>query len=132
MSSPRLPLLPPPHRQIPPQLLQADAVGLVAAQDRLDDVRRERGQPQQSADVGAVDAVRVGEVVEAGAFARFELLLSAVDLGQGLDQRAVGLPLGLGLVPLRREHHLPAYPPAKPHRDVRHHGPCSRRTRRPG
>lgn len=40
--------------------------GLVAPQDRLDDVRHERGQPQQPADAGAVDAVGMGEVVEAG------------------------------------------------------------------
>ncbi len=48
-SPPTCPLLIPSYRQVPfggaqgrlPQLLQAEAVGLVAAQDRLDDVRRE-------------------------------------------------------------------------------------------
>ena len=39
----------PPHRQIPPQLLQVDAVGLIAAQDRLNDVRRKRRKAQQPA-----------------------------------------------------------------------------------
>ena len=49
-------LLVPPHREVLPQLLQAEAVGLVATQDGLDDVGREAGEPQHSADVGAIDA----------------------------------------------------------------------------
>ncbi len=50
------PLLIPLHRQVLPQLFQAQTVGFVAVQDRLDDVRREAGQTQHAADVGAVAA----------------------------------------------------------------------------
>ena len=56
-----LPLLIPQHRKIPPQLLQAHAIRLVAAQDRLDDVGREAGQAQHAADVGAVAADGMGK-----------------------------------------------------------------------
>jgi len=38
---PHLPLLIPPHRQVLPKLFQAQAIRLIAAQDRLDDIRRE-------------------------------------------------------------------------------------------
>lgn len=34
------------YRQILPQLLQAQTVGFIAAQDRLDNVRREAGQAE--------------------------------------------------------------------------------------
>ncbi len=59
---PSLPLLLPPHRQVFPQLLEAQAVGFVAAQDRLDELRREAGQAQHAPGVGAVYVVGVGQI----------------------------------------------------------------------
>jgi len=46
---PALPLLIPQHRQVLPQLLQAEPVGFVAAQDRLNDVGREAGELESPA-----------------------------------------------------------------------------------
>jgi hypothetical protein len=48
-SDPSSPLLHPPHRRVLPQLLQAQAIGFIAAQDRLEDSRREAGRPGISA-----------------------------------------------------------------------------------
>ena len=73
-----------------PQLLQTQPIGLVAAQDPLDDVRCEAGQAEHAADVGAVAADVLGQVFKARVLARFELRLPAVPLGDGLDQRPVG------------------------------------------
>lgn len=83
------PLLIPSYRQVLTQLLQAQAVGFVATEDRLDDVRREAGQAEHAADVGAVAADVLGQVFDAGVLAGFELGLPAVPLGDGLDQRPV-------------------------------------------
>ena len=62
---PTLPLLLPPYWQVLPQLLQAEPVGFVATEDRFDDVRREAGQAEHAADVGAVAADVPGQVFQA-------------------------------------------------------------------
>ena len=77
-----MPLLIPPHRQVLPQLLQAQAVGFVAAQDRLDDVGREADQAQHSSDVGVVAADALGLVFEAGVFARIQSAATIFPLSQ--------------------------------------------------
>jgi len=41
-------LLIPPHRQVVPELLQAEAIGFIATEDRLDDVGRKAGQAKHS------------------------------------------------------------------------------------
>jgi len=93
-NSPPLPLLTPAQRQVLTQLLKAQAVGFIATQDRLDDVGGAAGQAEHAPDVGPVDADGLGQVFEAWVLARFELLLPAVGLGDGLDECPVG-PIGV-------------------------------------
>ena len=91
IACPHPPLLIPPLHHALVQLGQADSARLVAGELRLDDVRGQGGQAEHSADVGPVHAGGFRQVGDLGKLARFELLLPGVGLGDGPDQRLIGL-----------------------------------------
>jgi hypothetical protein len=72
------PLFLAPHRQVLPQLLKAEAIGVVVAQDRLDDGRRDAVKVKRAADAGAGAVNGVGHVPKVDVLARCELISSRV------------------------------------------------------
>ena len=72
-----LPLLRPRRRQVD-QLAQGQAIRLIALDYRLDDVGREQAQPQETRNVGVVQAEVRRHLADGGMAAVFERLLPAM------------------------------------------------------
>jgi len=92
----RRPLFVPVDRQrLGRQLPQRQTAWFLASHDGGDEVRGERGQAQDSCDVGAVDAVLGRNRLDACRQAAIQHPLPAVGSRQGQDQRPFGSALGL-------------------------------------
>ena len=104
---PHLVLLVPAKGQFFLQLPEAHSIRLVPRKNRIDDIRRERCEPQDAADLSAVDAGGRCQIFKALVVARCELLLPAIRFGQGGNERAIPFAFGCGLtIVAMGEHHL--------------------------
>jgi hypothetical protein len=71
------------RRHRPRQLLQLNVLGLPPLEDRLLDIRRQKGEVQQAGDIGAVDLLGLGDLRNRAAPALFRIagLVSSPTLG---------------------------------------------------
>src|SRR5215213_631521 len=85
-----LQLLAPRRRRRPHQPRQGDPLRIVPpVQDALHDVRREQGEAQHPRQVGRVDLLRPGQLLDRAVLAAVQHPLPAMGASQGLHQRAV-------------------------------------------
>lgn len=82
-------LLAPEERDLP-ELPKRQAAGLVAMEDRLDDVRGQEGEAEQAAHVGAVHAEVSREFGDGRVAAGVQEVPPVVRADQGDDERLVG------------------------------------------
>lgn len=75
------------------QAVQGHLWSLSSVQDCLDDLRRQQGQAQDTADIGAVDLFDRCQFGKAGVMAFLQQAFPAVGSGERLNQRAVDLRL---------------------------------------
>jgi hypothetical protein len=75
------------------QPLQRQRLVRPSAEDRLNDVRRQRRQPQNPADIALRDVLDVADLADRAVDPIVEQLLPLPSTRQGLDQRAVRLGL---------------------------------------
>jgi hypothetical protein len=76
------------------QRRQTHSLRLPPVQDRLDDLRRQQGQPEDAAEIGPVDLPGLGKLRDAAALTALQHMLPAMRAGEGHDERAVDARAG--------------------------------------
>jgi hypothetical protein len=79
----------PCRRQRLEQIIKLQRGRLAPSQDGLDDVWRDQGKPQDSAQIRIVDLLCFGQFCRGGVFAALDHLPPAVGADDGLDQGAI-------------------------------------------